>query len=297
MNEFCLSDVLKEKLYRAEQELGDRDTLIEIDTHMLDAWEYRDDVEIDFAAVDTLAHSIQEKGQSQPIVLTHVNDIFKPRTNPHVQYVVIAGYRRFLACRKLNRPIQAVVRNYNFEEAIACLISENEKHDVSDFSLGLVCHNLLESSKISIEELSQQLKINKGSLKKLLCFADVPLKLWSKTANVHKLSRSAAEKLKSYWVKGKEYQDALLQIAPMIGKTASIKKWEKELLGIVHGHDQKVKDKPFELSKNGKKLMTVNKNGQVKFYAAIAKNDSFKELRDQIADLTLEFYKESEKKK
>lgn len=293
MNEFCLSQVLKEKLYQAEQELGDRDTLIEIDTRMLDAWEYRDDAEINLAAVEALAQSIDEKGQSQPIVITHVNDTFKARKNQHVQYVVVAGYRRYLACKKLNRPVQAVVRNYDFEEAIACLISENEKMDVSDFSLGLVCHNLLASSKISEEELCQQLSINKVGLNKLLTFSQIPVSFWSKTANVHQVSRNAAEKLSHYWHKGKAYQDALFEVAPLIGKTKSIKKWENALLKKIHGEADKKTEKPYELTENGKKLMSVRKNGQVKFYTAITKSDAFNKLQEQIAALTLDFYRKN----
>lgn len=293
MNEFCLSEVLKEKLYQAEQELGDRDTLIEIDTHMLDAWEYRDDIEVDLAQIDALANSINEKGQSQPIVITHVNETFKPRANEHVQYVVIAGFRRYLACKQLDRPIQAVVRNYNFDEAIACLISENEKHDVSDFSFGLVCHNLLESERISEEELCQQVDITKADLKKLLSYSALPLTFWSKTACVHNVNRNAAEKIKKYWDKGERYQNALFQIAPMIGKSTSIKKWENTLLKKIHGTVEKQNAKPFELTENGKKLMSMNKNGQVKFYAAITKDKSFDALREQIAALTLNFYKKN----
>jgi ParB/RepB/Spo0J family partition protein len=297
MNEFCLSAVLKEKLYKAEQELGDRDSLIEIDTHMLDAWEYRDDVEVDFAAVSSLAKSIAEKGQAQPIVITRVNDTFQARTNKHVQYVVIAGFRRFLACKKLDRPVQAVVRNYNFEEAIACLISENEKQHVSDFSLGLVCHNLLESNKISEEELCKQVSVSKEELNQLLCFSQVPLSFWSNTANVHHISRKAADIIHKYWRKGEIYQRALSQVAPQIGKTKSFKSWQTALLKIIHGEEEKHKEKPFELLDNGKKLMTVNKNGQIRFYSSIAKNERFDSLRDQIAELALNFYKQSSKKK
>lgn len=292
MNEFCLSEVLKEKLHQAEQELGDRDKLIEIEPHMLDAWEYRDDIEVDLSSVEALANSIREKGQSQPIVVTKANGMFKQKSNTHVQYVVIAGYRRYLACKKLNRHVQAVVRNYTFEQAIACLLSENEKHDVSDFSVGLVCHNLLNSTKISRNELCKNLHITEADLEKLLIFSDIPICFWSKTADVHNISRYAAVVVKKYWNMGQRYRHALDKVAPMIGKTKSTKNWEKAILNQVHGVKEKQLPTPFELSKNGRKLMRV-KNGQVKFYASIANNKGFQKLQDQIAALTLSFYRDN----
>ena len=103
---------------------------------------------------------------------------FKPKDDPSARYVVIAGYRRWMACKKYKMDVLAVVRTLTFEQAITVLASENEKETVSEYSKGMFYHTLLSTQKISEQELSQRLNISLSTLQAYLAFPQVPEAIW-----------------------------------------------------------------------------------------------------------------------
>ena len=73
--------------------------------------------------------------------------MYSKQKNSNTKYVVIAGYRRWLACKLIKQDIQVTVKKLSFEDAIACVVDENRKQDVSDYSKGMFYYNVLQSKK------------------------------------------------------------------------------------------------------------------------------------------------------
>ena len=125
-----------DNVYRNKLNNG-KDKLDKIHPSEIGSWEYRDRCDFELGNIDELADSIALKGQAQPIILVSVSDVFNAEGGNGCRYIVIAGYRRWLACKSKNMLVDAIVRNMNFDQAIACLVSENEKEKVSDYSKGM----------------------------------------------------------------------------------------------------------------------------------------------------------------
>ena len=95
------SDVDSNKLIKNSLvSLGISSSVIGLQPHKIANWIYRDRSEFELGSIDDLANSIKTKGQAQPIVVVLASETFKARDNPDATYVVIAGYRRWLACLK-----------------------------------------------------------------------------------------------------------------------------------------------------------------------------------------------------
>lgn len=229
MNKFCLSETIRERLYEAERETETHQRVMTLNPKVMDTWEYRDRKGFELGNIYQLAESIRTVGQAQPIIIVERSKEFKPKHRPDVQYVVIAGYRRWLACKLYDIPIQAIVKTLNFDEALSCMISENEKEDVSDYSKGLFYKNVLMSEKITQEALAKNLGIPKARLSHFLAFTQVPAVLWEQVKDMSRVSSHTASFIRSLLNKGDEYLPILLELAPDIAKGCGAKRLQKHI--------------------------------------------------------------------
>ena len=177
-------DFLSNIVNKMEQTQADLDLLtnknefiekvMKVNPYDIGNWEFRDRQDFELGDIDALSESILSKGQAQPIIVVESNGLFKSSDNSVVKYIVIAGYRRWLACKSKNIPVDAIVRKLSIEQAVACLVSENEKEKVSDYSKGMFYYNLLKKERITKKSLYEKLGINRGVFDNYLSFADVP---------------------------------------------------------------------------------------------------------------------------
>ncbi|QDP71782.1 ParB/RepB/Spo0J family partition protein [Legionella israelensis] len=263
MQNFCLSAAIKQRFQDVEEELGYSERIVTLDCGQVDSWVFRDRKTFELGDLDELALSIKYKGQCQPIVVVEASSLFQPKENKDAQYIVIAGYRRWIACKRHSLKIKAVVRKLNFEQAVAALVSENEKENVSDYSRGLFYHSLLEQQKMTQEQLSQKLGINPVTLNQYLAFAQVPEKIWKAVGDTSRVSANTASTIRSIANKGEIYTNALIAIADKISKGFG----EKRIRDAVDKILQKeVKISPVDKYKNykfqyqGKTLMSMHKD-------------------------------------
>ena len=211
-----------------------------IDPDQIENWEYRDRGDFELGNIEELAESIELKGQAQPIILVKSSDIFKSSEKSNSRYIVIAGYRRWLACKSRNITVDSIVRNMTFEQAVACLVSENEKEKVSDYSKGIFYSKVLKKEGLTKRALHERLGIKKGMFDNYISFSEVPSEIWDAVGDLSRVSARTSSTIKTLCQKGDEYKRAIISIANKIAEGIG----EKKIISLVN----------IELSKN-----TINK--------------------------------------
>lgn len=220
-------DFLTNIVNKMEQTQADLDLLankneiiekvIKLDPHSIGNWEFRDRQDFELGDIESLSESIILKGQAQPIIVVEANDLFKSsNVDSNIKYIVIAGYRRWLACKSKNMFIDVIVRKLNFEQAISCLVSENEKEKVSDYSKGIFYYTLLKKESVTKKVLYQRLGINRAVFDNYLSFAEVPQEVWNAVKNVSLVSARTSSTIKSICQKGENEKNAIIAIADKI---------------------------------------------------------------------------------
>lgn len=227
-------DKIQDSMEQAKIEMGicneqpsNLNTVIKVSPDMIGNWEYRDRQAFELGDIEELAKDILVNGQVQPIVITLADNTFKSIEDPDAKYVVIAGYRRWLACKSKNIEIDATLREFNIEDAISTLVSENKKEAVSDYSKGMFYKNILLKENISIKTLYERTGIKKSTFHNYLAFYDVPEIIWDAVEDLSKVSARTAAEIKLISQRGEAEMQALIDLAPEIASGAGATKLQK----------------------------------------------------------------------
>ena len=280
MKNFSLSDAIQERFQNIEMELGDREHIVKLDSAKLDTWEFRDRKPFEMGSIDDLALSIKNVGQCQPIIVVKSSAIFRPKEDHSAKYVVIAGYRRWMACKKHQIHVLAIIRDLNFDQAISVLVSENEKENVSDYSKGLFYHSLLTSEKISQDQLSRRLNISPVHLSYYLSFSQVPSEIWTAVGDLSRVSAKTSATIRVIAKKGTIYVEALKSIGNKIAHGFGEKRIQEAVNTII---DKKLKGTQQEnivdhkIKFNGKVIMSLHQ-GRIKLSDSLIQNSQYDEL-------------------
>lgn len=212
---------LKEKMAEAGNDINidinkGSNQIVKLQPETISNWEHRDRQIFEVGDLDELARSIKVNGQAQPIVVVEQDSIFRSKDENGAQYVVIAGYRRWLACKKHELPVEAIIKKLQFPQAISCLISENERESVSDYSKGMFFKDILEKEKITKTELFERLGYKRATFSNYLSFADVPKEIWAAVDDLQKVSARTASEIRLIAMKGSDYVAALILLGNKI---------------------------------------------------------------------------------
>lgn len=254
-------------------------------------WEYRDRQNFELGNINDLADSIELKGQAQPIIIVKASSLFKSLEVTNCSYIVIAGYRRWLACKSRNLTIDVIIRDMNIEQAIACLVSENEKEKVSDYSKGMFYFKLLEKEKITKKALYEKLGMNRGVFDNYISFSEVPNEIWRAVGDLSNVSARTSSTIKFLSQKGEEYKNALLSISSKIAEGIG----EKKITSLVHKELSKVNYKNEAQFKNATRVAfsdlvcMESKKNQIKLDLKNISEDKFELLKIQISALLENF--------
>lgn len=221
--------------------------VMKVEPQNIGNWEFRDRQNFELGDITALAESIESKGQAQPIILVESNEVFKSSDNINYKYIVIAGYRRWLACKQKNITVDAIIRKLNFEQAIACLVSENEKETVSDYSKGMFYNNLLEKERVTKKTLYEKLGIKRTLFDNYLSFAEVPKEVWDAVQDMSNVSSRTSATIKSICQKGEKEKKAIITIADKIALGIG----EKKINALVN---KLLSDSASDLSKNATRV-------------------------------------------
>jgi ParB/RepB/Spo0J family partition protein len=291
MQNFCLSEAIIERFKKVESEFGYSEHMVKLNCETVDTWEFRDRKSFELGNIDDLAASIQHGGQCQPIIVVRPSEVFRPKDDPEAQYVVIAGYRRWMACKKHKIDVLAVVRTMSFEQAITVLASENEKETVSEYSKGMFYHTLLHTEKISEEQLSKRLNISLASLHTYLSFSLVPEKIWEAIGDISRVSAKTAAVILSFVNQGPMYVKAIISIANKIAHGYGEKRIQEEVEAII---DKKLNRPPKErkiehkIKCKGKVILTVHQ-GRIKMDKTIVADPHYNTLIQKIEEQVVDF--------
>lgn len=284
MQNFSLSKAIRERFEAVENELGYSEHILKIDCDKLDTWEFRDRKAFELGDIDDLAASIKHAGQCHPIIIVRPSEVFRPKSNPLAQYIVISGYRRWMACKKYGIDILSIERTLSFEQAVAILASENKKEAVSEYSKGMFYYSLLGTGKISKDELSKRINISPLLLDSYLAFSQVPQEIWDAMGDLSRVSTKTASVIRDLARQGSVYVDALIHIAKKIAHGYGEKRIHEELRILIDKKSDKNSDEHdinHQLKFNGKVVMSL-KHGKIKLDKSLMSDSHYEELVSKI---------------
>jgi ParB family chromosome partitioning protein len=230
---------INSEMNKVQGSLGFVGNVMSLNAKDIENWEFRDRHDFEIGNIDALADSIKLKGQAQPIIVVRADSTFKNRDDKKSKYIVIAGYRRWLACRKHDLKVDAVIKILSFNDAISLLEAENEKEPVSDYSKGMFYSSIIKSEKIKKDDLRKRLGLQPANFSNLLSFDAIPKSIWEAVSDVTKVSARTAYVLRSYVNKDKKYIPIIESIAGKIVSGAGEKRIKALIEGIENGTEKK----------------------------------------------------------
>lgn len=210
---FSLGNSIKDKVKQFEKEEGVFEKIVSIDTSKISNWEFRDRKDFEIGDIKELGEDIVNNGQVQPIIVTRSNQIFKP-DNGENEYVVIAGYRRWLACKHEGIDVLAIIKdNLSMETGLSTLVSENKKESISDFSKGIFFKSIIDKTSITQSALASQLGLKTTTLKNFLSFSRIDNRFLKEIKDPSKISARTSAFIASVCSKGDECLEVLMKHA------------------------------------------------------------------------------------
>ena len=155
-------------MYKRQAENSKRllegETIVEIDTNLIDASFINDRLSGDDDAFDELKNSIAASGQDTPVLL-------RPHPEASGRYMIVFGHRRVRVARALNRPVRAVVKDMDDVAHVLAQGQENTaRADLSFIEKALFAKNLRDHGQ-GKDIVQQALTIDGTLLSRMLSVA------------------------------------------------------------------------------------------------------------------------------
>lgn len=167
---------ITEKVERAndlERQLAEGQTVVELDTALIDASFVSDRLEVDAVELAQLTEQIREHGQQVPILV-------RPHPEAKGRYQVAFGHRRLGATKALGIKVKAIVRTLTDAQLVVSQGQENNaRTDLSYVERALFAHRLDEKG-FGSDVVMAALNVDKAALSKMRIVArQVPFSLIS----------------------------------------------------------------------------------------------------------------------
>jgi ParB family transcriptional regulator, chromosome partitioning protein len=203
------SEMLGEKVDKIVENLEER--VIEIDPNHIRIWGLKNRHKSDLKNIEELAERLKKNGQLQPCIVKPIHD------HPTFKYDLIAGERRYTAAKMADLKLKVIVKEVNDKEGLVIQHEENKRENPSDYSNGLHFQELLDKGIANSQsEIAELFDEDRRYVSKCLKYAKIPLDLQDAIFDFSKVSAPSAEAIVSLASKGKQYFDALIQIADKI---------------------------------------------------------------------------------
>ena len=250
------------------QPVEDYKKIIAIDPEDCLPWRYADRPSDEMGDIDTLATSLKEFGQQEPILVRMNTQGTKNK------YEIIFGNRRWRAAKKAKIKLEAVCKEVTDQQAALYQKEENNnRKELSNYARALSYKSQIDGAIFKNEsELSKFLGISKQTLSDIMAYLRVPEELRNAISNYRHLSKNMVSKLAKY-SKEQDKLEVLLFIAPKISDksvtTNNIDKIIKEYTSPKIIKDKKIFSKKndggndiyrIEPKSNGKIIVTLNKH-------------------------------------
>ncbi|OAI45985.1 hypothetical protein AYO45_01885 [Gammaproteobacteria bacterium SCGC AG-212-F23] len=223
-----------------------------VNPHKICNWKYKDRSPVDRGDIEALSKSLKENGQAQPCIVRPLVD------NEKYDYELVIGERRHLAATLAGIDLLVIIENLSDTEAAIKQIIENQnRKDLSEYSIGMSYAKLIENNVITAKDLEERLSQTKLQINRLLSFSKVPKEIWDAIEDPSRVSARTATELRALSNKGSEYIDAIITLAKKI-KTGKIggTNLPKEVEQLIKG-DSETTSSAIEIkSNNGRHLFT-----------------------------------------
>ena len=256
--------------------------IIEVDPKNCMRWKFADRSGFEFGDVFALAQDILKNGQIEPVILR------KSPSNDS-QYEVITGSRRWKACSEAGVPLKGIVQNLTDEQAAIAQIKENQKAPLCDYSKGIHYAKILKEMNITLTRLADSIGCSRAKLDNFLTFEKVPSIIWEAVGNLSRVSSRSAATIYNLSKKGKDYTDALIDLADEIRKGAGCKKLENMVMLAVNGDAETIEFQQTILLPSGQPIAKWTKNG-IQFAKDIPIN------QNDIAHVLIKYFQKSVQK-
>ena len=217
----------------------------DIDSNLCDNWKYADRNNFELGDLESLARDIKENGQIQPIIVRKKSD---------GRYEVIAGERRWRACKLLKIAVKAIISDKDDLNAFIMQSSENSKKDLSPYSRSISYGKILEEKVTTQNKLAEKLGISKSSFSELLSFSMIPHTLWDAVGDMTKVSISTASYIRKVINEDKRNIEKLILFADKIRSGVGKKSINQYLSSKDEVKKRIIKDG------NGSVILTVSKD-------------------------------------
>ena len=168
------------------------DILIKVSPSICRPWVYADRNSLEMGSIEDLANSIKANGQQEPALVRKLSSPDKG-----IEYEVIFGHRRWLACTLCDQPLLAIVKQLSNKEAAIAQKEENEnRENLSDYARAVNYSNLLKDKVFSSEsELAANFGIKRTSLADILAYVKIPNEFMRLIQSPHKLPKRVAVRI------------------------------------------------------------------------------------------------------
>ncbi|GAA2830563.1 ParB family chromosome partitioning protein [Aminobacter aminovorans] len=150
-----------ERAHDLERQMAEGQTVVELDTSLLDASIVRDRMEMDAIELAQLVEQIRDHGQQVPILV-------RPHPEAKGRFQVAYGHRRLAAVSQLGLKVRAVVRQLSDDELVVSQGQENNARANLSFIERALFAARLEDRSFSREVIMSALGVDKSALSKLI---------------------------------------------------------------------------------------------------------------------------------
>ncbi|TCR97822.1 plasmid partitioning protein RepB [Rhizobium sp. BK418] len=177
---------ITEKVERAndlERQLAEGQTVVELDTALVDASFVADRLEVDAAELAQLTDQIREHGQQVPILV-------RPHPDAKGRFQVAFGHRRLAAAKALGIKVKAIVRVLSDEQLVVSQGQENNaRTDLSYIERALFAYRLDEKG-FGSDVVMAALNVDRAALSKMrVVTRQVPIALISAIGSAPEIGR------------------------------------------------------------------------------------------------------------
>ena len=226
-------------------------------------WKYANRTQYELGNINELSESIKNHTQLQAGLVVPKSDIFQPlEDNDEIEYIIIAGRRRYLACANIDEDYTArVIFNLTIEEALEIQRVENkEREDITDHSEGMSYFNAVNNGDTTVKKLIERTNQSQTTVYRYMYFGKLKndyTQLYNAIGDFSKVSYKSAEEIYSFCKKGyaKDLISHVNELKKGIGR--------RKIQNLISNKNTESKD---WLSDNNIKLLTTLTNNKLKLY-------------------------------
>lgn len=256
---------LTEKLVALEVEIGKNKDIIHVSPNKCKNWKYSDRNDFEMGDIEELAEDIKNNGQLQPAIIRMIKD------DLDCDYEIIAGERRWRACKLANVTLAAIVTEQDDAGCLIIQTSENKKKSLSPYSLAIVYERLMTDLGVSQNDLSRRLGIPKSSFGDLMSFNKVPADVWKIVGDISNVKARTAAFIAATCNRGDDYLDAVIKLASNIRDGIGADNLSKLIDKHLSNTKTKRNSSQVYESKSGGVLFRITSEGRISLSKVVMK--------------------------